>query len=58
MGLGWRYLDVDYRPSNNQFVFDTIMSGALAGVYLQLWRQAAGSADGIVLGFADGSLPG
>ena len=34
MGLGWRYLDVDYRPGNqNQFVFDTIMSGALAGVY-------------------------
>ena len=33
MGLGWRYLYVDYRPSNNQFVFNTTMSGALAGVY-------------------------
>jgi hypothetical protein len=33
MGLGWRYLYVDYRPSNNQFVFNATMSGALAGVY-------------------------
>ena len=33
LGLGWRYLDVDYRPSNHQFVFDTITSGALAGMY-------------------------
>jgi hypothetical protein len=34
LAVGWRYLDVDYRPGNtNQFVFDTITSGALAGVY-------------------------
>jgi hypothetical protein len=33
VGLGWRYLDVDYRPTNKQFVFDTITTGALAGVY-------------------------
>lgn len=33
LGLGWRYLDVDYRPGNHQYVFDTIMSGALAGLY-------------------------
>jgi hypothetical protein len=34
MGVGWRYLDVNYRPGNsNQFVFDTITSGALAGLY-------------------------
>ena len=33
LGLGWRYLYEDYRPTNNQFVFNTTMSGALAGVY-------------------------
>jgi hypothetical protein len=33
MGVGWRYLDVDYRPAKNQFVFDAIMSGALVGLY-------------------------
>jgi hypothetical protein len=33
LGLGWRYLDVDYRPSNHQFVYDTVTSGALAGFY-------------------------
>ena len=31
LGLGWRYLDVDYRPSNHQLVYDTVISGALAG---------------------------
>jgi hypothetical protein len=36
MAVGWRYLDVDYRPSNKQFVFDTITSGALAGLYFNL----------------------
>ena len=58
LGLGWRYLDVDYRPSNHQFVYDVTMSGALVGIDLQLRRQAAGSADRFVLGFADGSFPG
>jgi len=33
LGVGWRYLDVDYRPTNKQFVLDTAMSGALAGLY-------------------------
>src|SRR5450631_3827511 len=33
VGLGWRYLDVDYQPGNHQFVFDTITSGPLAGIY-------------------------
>ncbi len=33
LGLGWRYLYEDYRPTNNQFVLNTTMSGALAGVY-------------------------
>ena len=33
VGVGWRYLDVDYRPTSKQFVFDTAMSGALAGVH-------------------------
>jgi hypothetical protein len=32
LGLGWRYLDVDYRPGNHQFVYDTAISGALAGI--------------------------
>ncbi len=32
LAVGWRYLDVDYRPGNsNQFVYDTITSGAIAG---------------------------
>ena len=32
LAVGWRYLDVDYRPgNNNQFVYDTITSGAIAG---------------------------
>ncbi len=33
MGVGWRYLYEDYRPTNNQFVLNTTMSGALAGLY-------------------------
>jgi len=32
-GVGWRYLDVNYRPTSRQFVYDTAMSGALGGVY-------------------------
>jgi hypothetical protein len=36
LGVGWRYLDVDYQPSNHQFVFDTITSGALAGAYFTM----------------------
>ena len=33
MGVGWRYLYEDYRPTNKQFVFNTTMSGALVGLY-------------------------
>jgi len=33
LGLGWRYLDVDYRQGNHQFTWDMIQSGALAGLY-------------------------
>jgi hypothetical protein len=33
LGLGWRYLDVDYRPTNHQLVYDVAISGALAGFY-------------------------
>jgi hypothetical protein len=33
VGLGWRYLYEDYRPSNHQFVYNTATSGALAGFY-------------------------
>jgi outer membrane protein OmpA-like peptidoglycan-associated protein len=33
LGLGWRYLYEDYRPTNKQFIYDTTMSGALAGLY-------------------------
>ena len=32
IGLGWRYLDVDYRPSNKQFVYDMITTGPIAGL--------------------------
>jgi hypothetical protein len=35
LGLGWRYLDVDYRPSNHQLVYDVALSGALAGFYYE-----------------------
>ena len=31
LAVGWRYLDVDYTPTTNQFVYDTITSGAIAG---------------------------
>ena len=31
LAVGWRYLDEDYRPTTNQFVFDTVTSGAIAG---------------------------
>jgi len=40
MGLGWRYLDVDYRVNNQvgpvtttKFIFDVAQTGALAGLY-------------------------
>ena len=32
LAVGWRYLDVDYRPSNLQFVFDTVTNGPIAGL--------------------------
>ena len=32
LGLGWRYVDVDYRGSH-QFIYDVAESGALAGLY-------------------------
>jgi hypothetical protein len=35
LGLGWRYLDVDYRPTNHQFVYDVAQSGALAGLFFE-----------------------
>ncbi len=35
LGLGWRYLDVNYR-GNHQFIYDTATSGALAGFYYTL----------------------
>ena len=35
LGLGWRYLDVDYH-GNAGFLYDTITSGALAGFYYTL----------------------
>jgi outer membrane protein OmpA-like peptidoglycan-associated protein len=31
LAVGWRYLDEDYQPTTNQFVFDTVTSGAIAG---------------------------
>jgi len=33
VGVGWRYLDVDYRPGTHQFVYDVAQSAALAGFY-------------------------
>src|ERR1019366_3013639 len=32
LALGWRYLDVDYRPTNQQFIFDTVTNGPIAGL--------------------------
>jgi hypothetical protein len=32
LGLGYRYLDVNYRPSNHDFVYDSILSGPIAGI--------------------------
>ena len=34
LGLGWRYLDVDYR-GKHQFIYDTAQTGALAGFFLE-----------------------
>jgi OmpA family len=31
LAFGWRYLDVNYEPTTNQFVYDTITNGAIAG---------------------------
>jgi len=33
LGLGWRYLDVDYRAGDHNFVYDVAQTGALAGLY-------------------------
>lgn len=35
MQAGWRYLDVNYRPSSN-FVYDAAQSGLLLGVTINL----------------------
>lgn len=40
LGLGWRYLDVDYR-GKNEFVYDVAQSGALAGLYFNLGGKPA-----------------
>jgi len=32
VGLGWRYLDIDYQ-GNRQFLYDTIINGPMAGFY-------------------------
>ena len=32
LAVGWRYLDVDYRPTNHEFVYDTIMNGPIGGI--------------------------
>jgi hypothetical protein len=34
LGLGWRYLDVNYRNGDKAFIYDVAQSGALAGMYL------------------------
>ena len=34
LGVGWRYLDVDYR-GNHQFIYDVAQTGALAGFYFE-----------------------
>ena len=50
LGLGWRYLDVDYRQGRIH-----LRRGPerRAGRFvLQLWRQAAGAADGLLFDFA------
>ena len=31
LAVGWRYLYEDYRPTNNQYVYNPTMSGAIAG---------------------------
>jgi hypothetical protein len=36
LGLGWRYLDVDYSKNPHAFLYDVAQSGALAGLYLNL----------------------
>jgi hypothetical protein len=36
LGLGWRYLDVNYFNGNKGFLFDAAMTGALAGLYVDL----------------------
>jgi hypothetical protein len=40
LGLGWRYLDVDYRQGH-QFLYDVAQSGALAGLYFDLGGKPA-----------------
>ena len=32
LAVGWRYLDEDYQPTTNQFVFDTVTDGAIGGL--------------------------
>src|ERR1022692_4482699 len=32
LAVGWRYLDVNYRPTNKQFVFDMVTNGPIAGL--------------------------
>lgn len=40
LGLGWRYLDVDYRDGD-RFLFDIAQSGALAGMYFNFGGKPA-----------------
>ncbi|HME32436.1 MAG TPA: hypothetical protein VKG65_06775 [Terriglobales bacterium] len=35
LGVGWRYLSEDYRPSNHQLVYDVTLSGGLVGFYYE-----------------------
>ena len=36
LGLGWRYLDVNYRQGNHQFVYDMITNGPIAGLVFNM----------------------
>lgn len=37
---GWRYMDINYRPTNKQFVYDTIENGPLVGLTFNFGGKA------------------
>ena len=52
MAVGWRYLDVDYTPTTNDFVYYTATTGAAPASSPSTSAASPSPAHSLLLGFA------